>query len=157
MRKSSIHILLRSGKIDAAAKDQTEAPNVSDMLRQCGRSFLSSLKKKSIRANNSWYRLLGLDKRRLIEAVIQTVDKIKSSLLLKILTPLVERLLQALGGIPGFMGILAYGMLSYGQSHAKRVSRVAFEWGNSLAAQWADDKGFIRFLTIMDINSHPTN
>ena len=43
---------------------------------------MSTLKKKSIRVNNSWYRLLSLDKRRFIDAVIQTVDKISSSLLL---------------------------------------------------------------------------
>ena len=129
--------------------------DVLNMLRHGGRGFLSTLKKKSIRVNNSWYRLLSLDKRRFIDAVIQTVDKIRSSLLLKILSPIVGKLLQALGGIRGLIGDLAYSMQNFGQPLAKRVSIIAKGWGNNQAAKWACDEGFIRFLSVIDMNDLP--
>src|SRR5208283_3339150 len=84
------------------------AKDISMMISHGGRKFLSKLKQKSIRSNNSWYRILSLDKRRFIDAVIQTVDKIRSSLLLKILTTFVEKLLRAIGGIRGLIGNLGY-------------------------------------------------
>jgi len=33
---------------------------------------------------------------------------------------------------------------------AKRLCEVARGWGNKSAASWASDKGFIRYLTVMD-------
>ena len=126
---------------NALIKSEVDAKAISMMIRHGGRKFLSKLKQKSIRSNNSWYRMLSLDKRRFIEAVIQTVDKIRSSLLLKILTGFVEKLLRAIGGIRGLMGNLAY--------------EIAAKWGNSLAAAWSNDEGFIRYLTVIDMNNLP--
>jgi hypothetical protein len=152
MRMPPMHAAAVSKKNNAVTKNQSDADTISSMLKEGGRSFLSMLKKKSIRANNSWYRLLSQDKRRFIDAVIQTVDKIRSSLLLKVLTPIIGKLLQALGGIRGLMGNLAYGLKNFGQPLAKRISTIATKWGNNLAAKWADDEGFIRFLTVIDMN-----
>ena len=132
--------------------NDNKTDEVSNMIRNGGRSFLSALKRKSIRSNNSWYRVLGLDKRRLIDAVIQTVDKVQSSLLLKILTPLAGKLLQAIGGVRGLMGPLYFGMKSFGQPLAQKISQIAEKWGNKSAAKWANDVGFIRFLTVIDLN-----
>ena len=155
MRKPTIVAAAVSKKNNAVTKSQSETDIISSMLKEGGRSFLLMMKKKSIRANNSWYRLISQEKRRFIEAVIQTVDKIRSSLLLKVLTPLIGKLLQALGGIRGLMGNLAYGMKNFGQPLAKRISIVATKWGNNLAAKWVDDEGFIRFLTVIDMNDLP--
>ena len=136
-------------------KTPTDTIDVSNMIRQGGRNFLSTLKKKSLRVNNSWYRVLPIDKRRFIEAVIQTVDKISSSLLVKILTPLAGKLLQAIGGICGLIGKLSYGMQTFGQPLALRISIIAKKWGTNQAAKWASDEGFIRFLTVIDMNDLP--
>ena len=94
-----------------------------------------------------------MDKRRFIDAVIQTVDKIRSSLLLKILTGFVEKLLRAIGGIRGLIGNFAFEMQNFGYPLAQRVSVIAVKWGNNLAANWSNDEGFIRYLTVIDMNN----
>ncbi len=134
-------------------KSEVDAKAISMMIRHGGRKFLSKLKQKSIRSNNSWYRILSLDKRRFIDAVIQTVDKIRSSLLLKILTGFVEKLFRAIGGIRGLVGDLAFEMRNFGYPLAQRVSVIAAKWGNNLAADWSNDEGFIRYLTVIDMNN----
>jgi hypothetical protein len=140
---------------NALIKSEVDAKAISMMIRHGGRKFLSKLKQKSIRSNNSWYRMLSVDKRRFIEAVIQTVDKIRSSLLLKILTGFVEKLFRAIGGIRGLMGNLAYEMQNFGHPLAQRISVIAAKWGNNVAAAWSNDEGFIRYLTVIDMNNLP--
>ena len=141
---------------NAFLKSEVPAKDISIMIRYGGRRFLSKLKQKSIRSNNSWYRVLSLDKRRFIDAVIQTVDRIRSSLLLKILTGFVEKLFCAIGGVRGLMGNFAFEMQNFGYPLARRVSVIAAEWGNNLAADWSNDEGFIRYLTVIDMNNLPT-
>lgn len=123
------------------------------MLKQGGRHFLLKLKQKSIRSNNTWFRVLSLDKRRFIDAVIQTVDRIQSVLLLKLVMELSEKLLNAIGGIPALIGSIPYGMITYGAPLAKRVSITAQTWGNKTAKFWANDEAFIRYLTVIDQNN----
>jgi hypothetical protein len=129
--------------------------DIPQMLRHNGRQFLLKLKQKSLRSSNAWFKVLSLDKRRFIDAVIQTVDRIQSSLLLKLMAELAEKLLRAIGGIPALIGNIPYGMINYGLPLAKRISTLAQNWGNQLAKQWANDEGFIRYLTILDINNLP--
>ena len=136
-------------------KSEVAAKDISIMIRHGGGRFLSKLKQKSIRSNNSWYRVLSVDKRRFIDAVIQTVDKIRSSLLLKILAGFVEKLFRAMGGIRGLMGNFAFEMQNFGYPLAQRVSVIAAKWGNNLAATWSNDEGFIRYLTVIDMNNLP--
>ncbi len=134
-------------------KSEVITKDISIMIRHGGRKFLSKLKQRSIRSNNSWYRVLCVDKRRFIDAVIQTVDKIRSSLLLKILTGFVEKLLCAIGGIRGLIGNFAFEMQNFGYPLAQRISVIATKWGNNLAATWSNDEGFIRYLTVIDMNN----
>jgi hypothetical protein len=136
-------------------KTEGNTNDISSMIRHGGSKFLSKLKQKSLRSNNCWYRILSLDKRRFIDAVIQTVDNIRSSLLLKILTEFATKLLSAIGGIRTLMGNLPYGMQNFGHPLAQRISMIATKWGNNLAAKWANDEGFIRFLTVVDMNDLP--
>lgn len=125
------------------------------LIRQGGSKFLAKLRQRSIRSNNSWYRVLSLDKRRFIDAVIQTVNKIRSSLLIKILTGFVEKLLQAMGGIRGLTGTLVYQMQNFGYPLVQKISTIAANWGNKLAAAWSNDEGFIRYLSVIDMNNLP--
>lgn len=129
--------------------------DIPQMLQQNGRQFLLKLKQKSLRSNNAWFKVLSLDKRRFIDAVIQTVDRIQSSLLLKLMAELAEKLLCAIGGIPALIGNIPYGMINYGLPLAKRISTLAQNWGNQLAKEWANDEGFIRYLTVLDVNNLP--
>jgi hypothetical protein len=135
-----------------AAENNGVNGEVSSMILKGGRKFLITLKQKAVRINNSWFRTLTFDKRRYIDAVIQTVDQIHSSLILKILVPLAEKLLHAIGGLQGLMGHLSYGMRTFGQQQAQQISLIAMSWGNKLASQWANNEGFIRYLTVIDMN-----
>ena len=76
-------------------------------------------------------------------------------LLLKILTGFVEKLFRAIGGIRGLMGNFAYEMQNFGHPLAQRISVIAAKWGNNVAAAWSNDEGFIRYLTVIDMNNLP--
>lgn len=134
---------------------QSTANCLSSLLMHSGRAFLLRLRQRSIRRNNSWFRVLSLESRRFIDVVIQTVEKIRSSLLLKLLTPLTEKLLTAIGGTRGLMGELAYKMQDYGFPLTQRISEIAVQWGNKTASKWANDADFARYLTVTEINNHP--
>lgn len=124
------------------------------MIKNGGKHFLQKLKKRSIRTS-AWFRVLSLDKRRFIDAVIQTVDRIQSVLLLKLVTELAEKLVNALGGLSALIGSIPFGMITYGAPLAQRISLIAQAWGNKTARQWVNDEGFIRYLTVIDQNNLP--
>jgi hypothetical protein len=126
---------------------------ISKMISEGGKSFLLKIKHRALRANNSWYRALSIDKRRFIDAVIQTVDKIRSSLLLKILTKFVTKLVDAVGGVRALIGPLAYGMQTFGRLLAQRISNIASNWANKQSQTWSNDTGFIRFLTVLEMSN----
>jgi len=117
------------------------------------RVSLEKLKRISIR-NKSWFSVLSWEQRRFIEAVIMAVDKIRSLLLLRLLTPLVMRLLSAIGrgdalrGALVLMGEAAYRMM---RDAAQNIIRIAQNWGNKLAHKWLEDEGFIKYLTVMSL------
>ncbi|MCW4025668.1 MAG: hypothetical protein NWF01_11660 [Candidatus Bathyarchaeota archaeon] len=139
------------GKTNQTGRTQ----NIGSMVKTGGRQFLIKLKQKAIRSNNSWFKVLSLEKRRFIEAVIQTVDRIQSSLLLKLMTELSEKLLCAIGGLPAFIGKIRSGMISYGFPLAQKISSIAHVWGNKLSHKWANDEGFVRYLTVTEVNNLP--
>lgn len=86
--------------------------------------------------------------------MIQTLERIRSSLLLGLLKPLTERLLQAIGGTRGLVGELAYGMQNFGRPLAQRISKIATQWGNKFASKWANDEDFMRYVTVLELNSN---
>lgn len=147
-------LLIKAQKI-SHAKTEATSREISNLISVGGSKFLSKLKQKTIRSSNSWYRVLSLDKRRFIDAVIQTVDKIQSSLLLKILTKFVQQLLQAIGGIRGLVGTMVFEMQNFGRPLAQRISVLAVSWGNNFAAKWANEEDFIRYLTVVEMNNLP--
>jgi nuclear transport factor 2 (NTF2) superfamily protein len=142
-------------KFFTKANDSLSAEGISKMLQKGGRQFLIKLKQKAIRSNNSWFKILSLEKRRFIDAVIQTVDRIQSSLLLKLVSDLADKLLRAIGGMQAFMGNVRYSMINYGYPLAQKISLIAQNWGNSTARKWATDEGFIMYLSVSEINNLP--
>ena len=92
-----------------------------------------------------------------MDLVITVVDKVRSFFLAKILSPIIERLLEAMGGprdlMEAVLGKVAYQMMMEGQSLAQKLSQIAQEWGNKSAARWPRDTGFVRYLTILRLNN----
>jgi hypothetical protein len=108
--------------------------------------------------SKAWFRLKR-DERKFMDLVISVVDKVRSFLLAKILSPIIKRLLEALGGAQGVMeaalGEVAYLMAVKGRSLAQKISLIAQGWGNKSAARWPRDLGFVRYLTIVCLNRPP--
>jgi len=129
----------------------SDAGEVWDLVRP-DRDSLNRLKRVSLRSK-SWFSVLSLSERRFLDAVMMTVDKIRSVLLLRVLAPLVRKLLRAIGGDVGngalaLMGDGAYMMM---KSVAEKIVGIAQRWGNKSACEWLEGPGFIRYLIVMSL------
>jgi len=134
-----------------------EEAEVWDLIRP-ERGSLARLKQVSMRSR-AWFTVLSWKQRRFIDVVIRTVDRIRSLLLLRVLAPLVRRLLTAIGGDArkGALALLdrnAYRMMV---SVAEKIVNVAQNWGNRSAHEWLDE-GFLRYLLVMNLpqNKNPS-
>ena len=123
------------------------------MISEGGKNFLLKIKHRALRANNSWYRALSIDKRRFIDAVIQTVDKIQSLLLLKILTKFISKLVDAMGGIRCLSWKNSLRDANIWATFSPKNKQMASNWGNKRALTWSNDEGFIRYLTVIEANN----
>jgi len=135
-----------------------EEAEVWNLVRPERRS-LEKLKRISMR-NGAWFRGLDWKQRRLLDVVMRTVDRIRSFLLLRILAPLVRRLLTAIGGDAktGALVLMDVGAYRMMRGIAERIVQVAEKWGNRSARSWLDE-GFIRYLMVMNLpkNKNPGN
>jgi len=114
------------------------------------RDMLAELRLRARRCR-AWFNELSRDQRNLMELVIVVVKgKVRSLFLARLLLPIVKKLLDAMGGIQALIGEVAYKMETVGLRLAQKLSQIAQAWGNKSAAKWPEDKGFVRFLTIMD-------
>jgi hypothetical protein len=120
-------------------------------LVQPERGSLEKLKRVSIR-NRAWFRVLDWKQRRFMDIVLKLVDRIRSPLLLRVLGPLVSRLLVAIGGDArtgalALMGKSAYDMM---RGVAEKIVAVAQKWGNNSAKEWLNE-GLIKYLVVMNL------
>lgn len=118
------------------------------------RKPLANLRQKAQRCR-AWFSSLKESQRKLVNLVIMTVEKVRSPLLASVLEPIIKRLLDAMEGtqkgVEAVRGRVAYLMRKEGRSLALKLSRIAQGWGNSSAASWSEDKGFIQYLTVMNL------
>jgi hypothetical protein len=121
-------------------KDQTPVPLTRDGLAR--------LRLKALR-RGLWFRKLNGDERALMNLVIRVVERVRSLLLAKLLSPVVKKLLEAMESEVVRM------MRTVGRQLAQRLSRIAQAWGNKSAAQWAEDLGFIQYLAVTQKNLSP--
>ena len=112
------------------------------------RSKLVNLRAKAIR-RGIWFKVLSKTERACIELTIKIVDKVRSHLLAKVLTSLIRKLLGAM------KSRIVRAMEEIGCSVARKLSRIAMNWGNISATQWMMNSSFIKYLTIMHVNTPP--
>ncbi len=115
------------------------------------RGSLERLKRLSIRSG-AWFRAINWKQRGLIDITLRTVDRIRSSLLLKVLAPLVKRLLETIGGNVrnGALVLMGKGAFDMMRGVAEKIVAVAQKWGNKSAKEWLDE-GFLRYLVVMSL------
>ncbi|MCK4477961.1 hypothetical protein KAU88_05485 [Candidatus Bathyarchaeota archaeon] len=94
-----------------------------------------------------WFKTLIKMERGLINSVIEVVDDVRSTLLAKVLTSIVKKLLTALESRVTRM------MREVGQPLAKKISLIAQSWGNKSAKEWMSNKEFIQFLAVTTMNT----
>lgn len=116
------------------------------------------LKKVSLRSR-AWFTALSWKQRRFLDVVIRTVDRIRSGLLLRVLAPLVERLLTAIGGDArrGALNLMDRGAYKMMMGVAEKIVQIAWRWGNRSAREWLNED-FMRYLLVMNLpqNGNPT-
>jgi hypothetical protein len=110
------------------------------------RRALAKLRLRAIR-RGVWFRDLKDVERKLLDLTIAVVKRIHSVRLARMVSPIVEKLLNAVESK------LSRLMRTQGRGLAEKLGRIAQDWGNKSAVHWADDLGFIEYLTVACINS----
>jgi hypothetical protein len=136
---------------DFSSQVQNNSERETCNLVQVECNSLRKLKRVSMRSG-AWFRVLDWKQRRLLDIVVKTVDKIRSPLLLRVLFPLVKRLLEAIGGDvrTGALALMGEGAYEMMRRVAEKIVAVAQKWGNSSAREWLDD-GLIKYLLVMNL------
>jgi len=115
------------------------------------RFMLSREKLAKIRAiairRGVWYKALNRAERAHVELTIRIVKKIRSYLLNRVLTYIIEKL-QAF--LEGRVAVL---IAKVGRPLAEKISKIAQSWGSVSAFQWKSEHSFIRFLAVMYMNT----
>lgn len=107
---------------------------------------LMFLRQRALR-KGVWFKILDRAERAIVDLTIQTVKKVRSSTLKEILMTISEKLVEAIESqVVKFTEII-------GRPLAQKIARLAFSWGNRRAMKWSKDSSFIRYLTIMEINT----
>ena len=89
-----------------------------------------------------FFRVLNRVERGLIYLAPKVTSSVHSTVLANALRSIVEKLLDAMESK------VERQMRRIGVPLAKKISRIAQEWGNKTAHKWANDPGFIQYLTI---------
>lgn len=115
---------------------------VDDMF---SRGFLLEVRVRALR-RGVWFSALDRVERDILSLTARVVDEVKSVVLGVELVKILKKLREALKG--GFVRR----MEEYGFGRALEMARTAVEWGYAMAVDWSSDTGFVRYLTVMDLN-----
>ena len=123
--------------------------NASLLARTSGllrKNELAKIRTKAMR-RGLWFRVLSRGERAQIELTMRIVRRIRSFFLAKVLTRIVEKLLEAMESKVVRL------TREVGSALAQKLSGIAQNWGNSSALEWSADPGFKRYLAVMYINT----
>ena len=108
--------------------------------------FLSKMRRQALR-NGVWYNVLDSVERAIINLVPKCMKEPRSKILIDILEKIIAKIQNASrSSLVDFIN-------HFGKPLARRISCIAQEWGNKPAQAWAEDEGFSRYLTIVNMNS----
>jgi len=110
------------------------------------RGFLAEVRRKALR-NKTWWRALDRVDRAFFDLTIRVVDRVRSAELGVEIVKVLKKLSDALKS--RFVRL----MESYGLERARSLSKQAQSWGYGGAGSWRHDFGFVRFLTVIKLNS----
>ena len=102
---------------------------------------LAEAKKLALR-HRVWFRLLNRVERGIIDLTVRYVECIKSVVLAKVVTAIMEKLQSAMESVVDRL------VRTVGLPLAQKISDIAVSWGNRLASMWANNLAFARFLVV---------
>jgi hypothetical protein len=110
------------------------------------RENLARLRLKAVR-RGVWFRVLKQCERKLLSLTIRVVQRVRSFMLARLISRIVDKLCEAMES-----KILRL-MRTEGRSLAEKICKIAEVWGNRVAKLWANDRGFIQYLTVNNLLS----
>lgn len=110
------------------------------------RTELAKIKKRALR-HGIWFKVLSRIERIQMDLTVKVVDKVKSILLAKVLRSIIARLFDAMESQVKRL------MREVGTNLAHKISEIGKKLGCKSAENWANDQGFIKFLTITYMNT----
>ena len=111
-------------------------------------SFLAGLRHKALR-KGVWFRVLDRTERGILTLASRVVDRVRSSLLGRVLVGIIAKLNRGLKG--EFRCLLE----SFGCSRVRVLVGQARMLGSGVAQDWLGDEGFARYLTVLEFNASP--
>jgi len=109
-------------------------------------SFLVEMRRRALR-RGVWFRSLDRLERGIMSLAAQLIDRVESEVLGVVLVKILRKLNDAMRS--GF----ARRMEVFGFRRARMVAGQAAAFGCVGAGGWADDLGFVRYLTFVEVNS----
>ena len=106
---------------------------------------MAKIRTKAIR-KGVWFRMLNRAERAQIELTVKLVKRVRSLLLIEVLTSLMTKLLTALESKVKRL------TREVGRHLAKRIGLIAQSWGHVSAFLWKAEHSFVRYLAIMYMN-----
>jgi hypothetical protein len=110
------------------------------------RSFLRGWWSKALK-RRALFKALTEEDRRYLWLTMKAFDEIRSEEVGTIIVKILAKLKDAL------KSPFARRMETYGIEKARSISKWAVEWGHSTAGEWANEVGFIRYLTALKLNA----
>ena len=92
------------------------------------------------------YSALDHEDRSILYLAIRAFDEIRNADVGTIIVKILAKLKEAL------KSPFARKMETYGVEKSRILSRTAVEWGHRTAGEWADHVGFVRYLTVLELN-----
>jgi hypothetical protein len=110
------------------------------------RRDLQWTKQKAIRGR-MWFKVLERIERAIVDLAIRCVDWVRSARLEAIIANIIEKLENA------FVNDFDMLVERVGRPLAEKLSRIASAWGNVSALAWGSEKAFLRYLTVLHLNT----
>ncbi|MEM3377942.1 MAG: hypothetical protein QXV09_06755 [Candidatus Bathyarchaeia archaeon] len=108
-------------------------------------AYLASLKRRALRAG-VWFKALPRLDRVLFDLTVKVARSVRSSALADRILAVVDRLERYLESK------LSRALREVGFPLAEKLSAIALRLGHSIAAEWASDVLFAKFLAVMHLN-----
>ena len=93
------------------------------------------------------YTALDREERSILYLAMKAFDEIRNADVGTIIVKILAKLKEALESP------FVRKMETYGIEKSRIITKIAVEWGHSTAGEWANEVGFVRYLTALELNS----